>query len=52
MSKAIIIRQHDGTEVHRIDVTGKTDREVELVERGLVRQMDTDQYTAAVEEVA
>lgn len=51
MGRAIIIRDDAGKEFHRIDVTGRGDAYADKALRGLLRQMDTDRYTAAVEDV-
>lgn len=48
---ALVIRSIDtGEEVRRVDVTGKSDRQIERIERGILTQMDTDKYTVGEED--
>lgn len=37
-----VVRKSDGDVVHRVDVEGKSDREVEKVMRGMLRNMSED----------
>lgn len=41
---SIVITDADGNEVHRLDTTGRTEREIDKIESGLARQMNTDAY--------
>lgn len=50
MSQIVVRDQDTNAIVHTIDVSGKSEREVEKIERGLLRQMDTDRYMFGVEE--
>jgi hypothetical protein len=50
-AKYLVVRAfEDDREVKRIDVTGKGGRAIETIERGLLRQMDTEKFYV-VEEV-
>jgi hypothetical protein len=44
MSAVVVRRISDGEEVHRIDTTGKTERQRERVLRGVLMQADTERY--------
>lgn len=44
MSTLIIRRIDDGSEVHRVDVSGKTPHEIERIMRGLLRKLRDDMY--------
>lgn len=37
-------------EVRRLDVTGKSERQIEKIERGMLRQMDTERYYVGEED--
>ena len=42
---ALVIRDIEtDEEVRRLDVTGKSERQIEKIERGMLRQMDTERY--------
>ena len=44
-TKALVVRRMDTREeVHRLDVSRKTESQVERILRGLLRQMDCDAY--------
>jgi hypothetical protein len=44
MADLVVRRNHDGSEVHRIEVTGKSDRSIERIMLGMLHQMDTDKH--------
>lgn len=45
MKRALIVRSFEtGEEVRRLDVSGKSERDIERVEMGLLRQMNLDAY--------
>lgn len=46
----IVVRTHEGGEVHRIDINGKDERQIEKIERGLAINFDFDRFTFGVEE--
>lgn len=51
MSKYIVIReQKSGAEVERMDVTEKSERMIDRIEMGVLRQTNLDRYTVGVEE--
>ena len=51
MSKYIVIReQESGAEVKRMDVSEKSERAVDRIEMGVLRQTDLDRYTVGGEE--
>jgi hypothetical protein len=51
MSRAITIRRiEDGVVVRRIDVSGKTDRQIERIEDGLSINFNFDDFYFGVEE--
>lgn len=50
MSKIVIREQDTNTIVHTIDVSNKNESEIEKIERGLLRQMDSDRFMFGVEE--
>jgi hypothetical protein len=51
MSRAITIRRiEDGVVVRRIDVSGKTDRQIERIEDGLSINFNFDDFMFGVEE--
>lgn len=42
---ALVVRDVEtDEEVRRLDVTGKSERQIEKIERGMLRQMDTERY--------
>ena len=41
----LIVRQlSDHAEIHRVDVTGRSERDVEKIERGMLRKIDTELF--------
>lgn len=40
----VVVELETGKEVRAIDVTGQSDRNIELVERGLLRNMNLDKF--------
>jgi hypothetical protein len=43
--KFIVVRQlSDKKEIHRVEVTGKSQGQIEKVMMGMLRNMDTDKY--------
>lgn len=43
-TEIVIWATKDGSEVHRIDVTGKTNRQLDRVERGLTINFNFESY--------
>jgi hypothetical protein len=51
MKKYIVIReQESGDEVERMDVSEKSERAIDRIEMGVLRQTDLDRFTVGVEE--
>ena len=44
MPALIIRRIDDGSEIHRVDVSGRTEREIERITMGLLRKLCDDMY--------
>lgn len=46
---ALVIRDENGKEVRRVDVTGRHTRQIERIEIGMLINMDRDKYTVGQE---
>ena len=48
---ALVVREiATRKEVHRLDVTGKTERQIERIERVMLTNMDRDRFTVGEED--
>lgn len=51
MKKYLQIKTHAGMPIRRVEVTGRTEREIERIERGILINMDADRFFVELVEV-
>jgi hypothetical protein len=51
MKKYLQIKSHAGMPIRSVEVTGRTEREIERVERGILINMDADRFFVELIEV-
>lgn len=51
MKKYLQIKSHSGMPIRRVEVTGRTEREIERIERGILINMDADRFFVELIEV-
>lgn len=44
MKKYLQIKSHSGMPIRRVEVTGRTEREIERIERGILTNLDADRF--------
>ena len=44
MKKYLEIKTHAGMPIRRVEVTGRTEREIDRIERGILINMDADKF--------